>query len=240
MKKLLLLSLLIPFTASAGTAEDIAKVRALLPPGFDIADYQFKTKHGPLTQEQAIEEVKLNFLISDFNRDGLEDVLVVTCGEEVKENPPGAVPSNPGTKSEGDCGTYAEGTELQFYLGGKGWIFKSNDILPYGGSIHEDFRLELRANGSVRLSTYIEDTGVPADAYTLQFRDGDFYVIGKNYEYVNWEDGEDDGAYYGKGSTNYLTGRSVRIFQKTKHSRKVRKVENLPRKPLVKVADYKM
>ncbi|RYZ94915.1 MAG: hypothetical protein EOP11_25705, partial [Proteobacteria bacterium] len=74
---LLSLTLLAPFTAHAGIVEDLSRIRGLLPEGSDVAQIQSSILQGVLPRE-AEENGQRNYVFQDFNRDGIEDLLVIS------------------------------------------------------------------------------------------------------------------------------------------------------------------
>lgn len=232
----LTLALIAPLAASAGNVADFARVTALLDAGSSIAQYETSLTLDRLSEEKAVEQASRNFLIHDFNRDGLEDVLVIA-------EPKGAYweygteePCALGNESQ--CRFVHGNRSLELFLGGQGRVLKNTKIIGAiddGGMFGDALEgLTPQKNGSVRIASYGGSAERVAQDEIIQFRRGEFYLIGSEYE-MNWTNGDEETE---SRSINYITGRQVYKYKKNERSREKVKVSYLPRKPLVKIVDY--
>jgi hypothetical protein len=240
-KSLLTLALLAPLAASAGVPEDIAKIRTLLPAGTDVAQIQVQLIEGA-KEADALKAGQANYLIHDFNGDGLADILVI-----VEKNPTLA-PMDEHAPA-GTCATYDpekcmimyNQRSLQLYAGQADGSFRlawSNDKCVLNGDEGGVFGdpldgFTVNKNGTISLGVYGGSAWRWSYTDTFQFRHGDFYVIGED-ESDGWNG---DGRLHTK-SVNLLTGDVVETNQKTGNAKVLTKRYKVAVKPLVRLADY--
>lgn len=212
MKKIALFCIaatLLP-SSSAFAKVGVAQLRALAPAGYDIAHLQESLLRGS-TEAEALLAAKGNYIISDFNKDGRKDAIVIYEGQP--------------TKSADDYIIYQDRV-IQAFLGQADgslkFISENKNIVLMGdeGGVFGDPLVGLRLNkkGSVILEFYGGSNWKWGHSYVLQFRKNNFYYIGS--ENFN----SDPNGYFVNVSSNFLTGVEIieegRIGEKSKFSRK--------------------
>lgn len=199
MKKLILLfSLALTFQAQADVASDIAFLRTLAPAGTDVAQIQTEIWMGS-SEADAFDVAASNYVITDFNDDHHQDVLVI-----FEENPKW----NGGEMEPG-------GRTIHFFLGQADGSYKAvsqNNAIVLGyhdGGVWGDplEGMYLNEKGSVVLSFYGGSAWRWGHSYTFQFRKTDLYVIGLDTMSMYSRSGE-----YESTSINLLTGIKIQTW----------------------------
>jgi hypothetical protein len=223
-KTLITIAMFAPLAAAASTADDVARIRALLPVDHDIAQLQDQLMRGS-SEADAFEQIKPNYIIRDINGDGLPDVLVIS-----EENPQIVSGST----------VYGK-RSLMFFVGQKDGSVKlsfANDKMimgaDEGGTFGDPLNgLTLRKNGTITSNVYGGSAWRWAYTDTMQFRHGDLYIIGLD-SYAGWTgDLRSDTV-----SQDLLTGQVIKTHAKNGDSPEHVKKYRVPVKPLIKVADY--
>ncbi len=237
-KTLFALALLLPVCSFASLPDDIARIRPLLPAGYDVAQIQAALLTGSSATD-ALDAAKTNYLIRDINGDGVADILVIA------EKSPSAVEFETGTPcavyDASKCNVqYGERT-LELFLGNSDGSFTlsfSNNKMVLAGDEGGIFGdplegLSVRKNGSISLDVYGGSAWRWSNSDVMQYRNRDLYVVG-NDTYEGWNG---DGRSNTK-SVNFVTGRVVETAQKNGDAPTLSKVTHIAVKPLVRVADY--
>ncbi|MFL5785365.1 MAG: hypothetical protein ACJ76H_12180 [Bacteriovoracaceae bacterium] len=221
---------------AAFASDDTILVKSLLPEGQDIA--QVALARGNSSAQELEELAKSNYIITDINKDGVKDILVIAEEAATYRNYNTDLPCQEGTD---DCMTIHGERYLNLYLGKNDGSFElnfSNSNIPFtadeGGQMGDPLGgLELRANGSITISHFGGSAWKWSYKDTFQFRQGDFYVIGQDSAGNNPMMGGDT------KSIDLLTGQVVETTQKNGDSPVKTKRYKIKVKPLVRVADYK-
>jgi hypothetical protein len=231
--------------AGQDVAHDIAELRHLIPAGHDLAQVQIGLLKGT-PESDALKLGGGNYLFSDFNGDGLRDVALIYeknpfLGLDGEAAKPCAEESyNPSGPS---CILMNGPRTLLIALAdGAGYrriVEKSNFVLAAdeGGIWGDPLEgLRLNSKGSIVLRVYGGSAHRWWFEHVMQFRKGDFYVVGST-----------EGSHYNvtfemqEVQINYITGRKVEskitLDPKTDKERRTEKVRKIPRKPLVRVMD---
>lgn len=236
----LALALIAPASAFASVAEDITLIRGLLAPGTDVAQIQAAVIQGTDPVE-AMDFGAKNYLIRDINGDRLADILVI-----VEQNPSlidyeSAEPKPCETYEPGRCWVEYKGRSLDLFLGQAGGGFAlafSNDKMVMGGDEGGVFGdplegFEERKSGAIALHVYGGSAWRWSFTDVMQFRNGDFYVIGQDSYHGFTGDLRSDTK-----SVNLITGRVVETSQKDGDAPVRTRRYKIAVKPLVRVADY--
>jgi len=237
-KTLLTLMLASPLTALASVADDIARIRPLLPVGRDIAQIQASLINGS-TEADAFKGAKANYLIRDINGDGRPDLLVISEEQPKIQN----YKTNQVCASinEPDCSVVYGHRSLHFFLGQRDGSMKlsfTNDKMiigaDEGGAFGDPLEgFAIRKNGSIIYSVYGGSSWRWSDTDVLQFQSGNLYIIGQDH-YEGWTgDLRSDTI-----STDLLTGQVIQTHQKNGDAPVQVKRLRIPLKPLVKVVDF--
>ncbi len=230
-------------TASISFAElnsDIALVRSLAPENHDLAQVQIGILEGE-DDNEAVKRGAQNYLYQDVNKDGLKDLVAI-----YEQNP---TLKNIETEAPCDKLDYATGCTIAYgpriiniYVGQKdgslklalsktGYIIAADD-----GGVYGDPLVGLKINKKQAFSVELYGGSNWRWGYTdtIQYRNGNFYVIGKD-SISGWTG---DGRFESK-SENLLTGLVIEKSAKDAESEIVVKKYHVSVKPLVKFADYK-
>jgi hypothetical protein len=211
-------------------------VRSLLPDGQDIA--QIALARGNSSESEIDELARSNYIITDINKDGVKDVLVISEEAATYRNYRTDLPCQEGTD---ECMTIHGERYLNLFLGKTDGSFElsfSNADIPFtadeGGQMGDPLvGLELHQNGAISITNSGGSAWKWSYKDTFQFRKGDFYVIGQDSVGNNPMMGGDT------KSIDLLTGQVVETHQKDGDSPVKTKRYKIKVKPLVRVADYK-
>lgn len=237
MKKLIVFfALSLSLHAHADTQADVALVRSLAQPGMDIAQVQTAVLQGE-SEADAFELGKNNYMIRDFNHDGINDILVI-----FEQNPSLQDDQGKACPKE-DWAThcyFSYGDRvLQFWAGRADGSFvkvSENSAIVMraddGGVFGEPLNgLRLNKKGSVILSFYGGSAWRWGYDYTLQFRSDDFYLVGTDSLYTWNVDGR-----FETTSTNLVTGVKIYSIAKTGNSKVRTKTTKFVPAPLAALA----
>lgn len=230
-------------TASISYADlnsDVALVRSLAPANYDLAQVQT----GVLQGETGIEAIKRgaqNYLYQDINKDGLKDLIAIYEQNPTLKNYQTDEPCEK-IDYENSCDISYGPRLINIYLGQKNGSFnlalsKADYILAADeGGVFGDPLVGLTINKKQAFSIEVYGGSNWRWGYTdtVQFRKGDFYVIGKEST-SGWTG---DGRFESK-SENLITGEVVETSAKDGDSETVVKKYRVPVQPLVKFSGYK-
>lgn len=183
MKVLLLAITAICINASAGPHEDLARARTVLPKGQDVAQVAALI-YSQQKDSEINTAVLQNIMFADFNKDGAEDLLVIS-----EENPKLVNrDSKPCLKWDPvhECDFEFGKRELRFYYGDKAGrltlAFANSGIMmgaDEGGMMGDPlYGLRRTRKGSVILSFSGGSAWKWSTDITIQYRKTDFYVVG--------------------------------------------------------------
>jgi len=231
-----LVSQLVGFTS---TAEDVARIRPLLPAGSDIAQIQASVIVGGDATE-ALRHGSKNYLIRDMNGDGVSDILVIAEVNPTLESREESAPCT-GVYDSTKCSVSYGQRSLNLYLGQTDGSFRldfantrivldGNEGGAWGDPLDG---LYVTPTGAIKLG----HSGGSSDrwGYTevMQFRGGQFVVIGQDRNTISTQDLRGDSK-----SINFITGQVMETHGKEAEASKRTRRYRIAVKPLVKVADY--
>ncbi len=225
-------------TVHADIQADIETIRGLAREGSDVAQIQAALLNG-VSENEALEVGSQNYVIRDFDGDGITDLVVIF------EQNPRLLDDNGQACSHEDWQTgcrieYGPRT-LQFWNGQKNGklynlVSENNKIVlgaDEGGVFGEPLLgLSLNKKGSLILSFYGGSAWRWSMDFTFQFRKNDLFLIGYD-DYSGWTgDGRSETS-----STNYLTGTVVKSKAKSGNAKTHYSTSKIPVQPLQSLSE---
>lgn len=209
-------------TALASNNIDLALIRKLAPKGY-IPTHQHPAK--TFTDDQLWIAVKNWLIQDDFNGDKISDFLMIY---------------------ESASPVASKQRKLMIYFGNKqnGFdLFLEKDHFIFGpddGGAHGDplNSLSISDKKAITIGYYGGSGERWEHNYTIQFRDGDFYLIGEFLKTYNLNEGETAiNDVFEESSTNYITGQTIERSRKAKQKIVSKKYKQPIKK--IKLKDYK-
>ena len=225
------------YGAFASTADDLAMIRPLIPSGYDIAQAQLLQLKG--MNASVIESaVSTNYLLRDFNGDGVQDVMMIIEKNPTLENFDKKAPCDRYDWNNGCSIVYGERI-LQVYLGLKdgGYkLFVSNEKIVLngddGGAFGDPLNgLAATKKGSVRLEVYGGSSWRWRHVDTIQYRGDDFYIVGQTDSGLHTAEPETTSSFK---DVNLITGEMISYEHSSHNAAKTK----IPVKPLVKLRNF--
>lgn len=231
--------LLLQNVASASPSQEMVLIRSLAPVNYDLAKVQAAILGG-VPEEIAFESAKDNYLYRDLNRDGIDDLVVIY------EEKPTVI----NYETDQPCESFTEDAKcmlvygprlMNIYLsqtdGSLKLVISKNDYILSGddGGIFGDplVGLGLNAKNTISIEFYGGSNWRWGYTDKIQYRNGDFYLIGK--ESIQMFLG--DMSFQSK-SENLLTGKVIEQSSKGEGFRVHTKTYRSPKKPLIRFSNY--
>lgn len=159
--------------------DQIELVRAQLPQGYDIAKYRANQMRGLMNDSLLADAASQNFLISDFDQNGIQDIVVIVEEHPILKDKVTKAPCEAYDPAKFCDFVYGK-RALQFYKGqadGKFTLEFSNEnaVLPAHDNADTLVGISLTAPGTVALNFSGGTAWTWEDTYLFQYKEDGFY-----------------------------------------------------------------